>query len=422
MRKSYPGYLHCSERQLEKLWAECVFTFDASALLDMYRLTPEARDAFLEVLQRSKERLWLPHQAGLEYYDNRIEVIERGLGSYASISELARDVAKQFRKSLDMYRQYRWIQVEKWAAVLDQFATEIQDAISREEQLLNGFVDADPVEQKLDEVFRGRVGPPYKDLDDIHRRAEQRLLLCIPPGFKDAASKKDFHRYGDIVLWFQLLDYAKANKKGLIFVTSDGKTDWWFGQKGKTVGPRPELLQEMHVVAGVSFHMYTPDRFIEYAQKGLRSKVQRGLLDKAAQELREVGTEKVADSARKAALAGEINKLDSLRQFELKPEIREAIKGLDSLRQFELRPEIKEAIKGLLGQWELRPEIKAAIKRLESFRGMELRPEYRDTFSAMSRRPAVPREMKIPDSAKNNHTEQTGVETQASPKQDPVKK
>ena len=45
--------------------------FDASALLDLYRMTRTTREEFLSILDRLKDRVWLPHQTGLEYYDNR---------------------------------------------------------------------------------------------------------------------------------------------------------------------------------------------------------------------------------------------------------------------------------------------------------------------------------------------------------------
>jgi PIN like domain len=298
MRKSYPGYTRPTEKGLEKLWTECVFTFDASALLDLYRLTPDTREAVLNILDRLKDRLWLAHQAGLEYHDNRIQVIATGLASYSRIPELARELAKTYRKNFDIYRQYRWIEADRWAAVLEEAVKKIEDMISKEKPVLKGFPQTDPVEEKLNEIFDGKVGPPYNDMHDIYLRAEQRLQLSIPPGFKDASLKKDFHRYGDVVLWLQILDYAKAQKKNIIFVTSDAKTDWWLVRDGKTVGPRPELLQEMHATAGVTFHMYSPDRFVEYAEKHLKSKVKPAVLKKTTQELRAVETEKSAQSAR----------------------------------------------------------------------------------------------------------------------------
>jgi len=221
MRTSYPGYTRRTDHDLDKLWAECVFAFDASALLDLYRLTPEARDTVLNILDRLKERLWLPHQAGLEYHDNRIQVIATGLCSYSRIPELARDIAKSYRKSLDTYRQYRWVEAERWVGLLDETVKKIEDTISKQERVLGGFPERDPVEEKLNKIFDGKVGPPYTDMHDIYVRAEQRLQLSIPPGFKDAATKKDFHRYGDVVLWLQLLDYSVAGKRYVLYEKKD---------------------------------------------------------------------------------------------------------------------------------------------------------------------------------------------------------
>jgi hypothetical protein len=42
-----------------------------------------------------------------------------------------------------------------------------------------------------------------------------------------------------------LLDYANSKKKSIIVVTGDSKTDGWLVRYGRTVSPRPELVQEM---------------------------------------------------------------------------------------------------------------------------------------------------------------------------------
>src|ERR1022692_4157401 len=300
MRDLYPGYKSPSDDDLTELWKTCIFAFDASALLDCYRLTPTSCDEYFWALEKIPTRLWLPHQAGLEYYDNRIEVIESGEASYERIPQLARDAANLFKKSLDRYRQYRWIDAERWMSILDSGVQQIISEISKEEHVLKGYLATDPIEARLQTLFAGKVGDPYPSMYEIFMRAEQRLQLSIPPGFKDLADKKDFHRYGDVVLWFQLLDFAKSSKRGLVFITSDAKTDWWSRESGKTSGVRPELVQEMHVAAGVPFHMYTPNRFMEYAKQFFGSAETAPVLDRAAQELLEVQSEKEAESERLA--------------------------------------------------------------------------------------------------------------------------
>lgn len=75
--------------------------------------------------------------------------------------------------------------------------------------------------------------------------------------------------YGDVVVWFQLIDYAKQENKPIVLVTDDGKEDWWQESHGKKYGPRPELRQEMFSRAQVSFYLYTGDQFLEHAEKFL---------------------------------------------------------------------------------------------------------------------------------------------------------
>lgn len=73
----------------------------------------------------------------------------------------------------------------------------------------------------------------------------------------------------------------------MILVTDDRKDDWWLKIDGKTIGPRPELLQEIYMRAGVTFYMYSADPFMKYAGKYLRHKVEK----KAIDEVREVRKE-----------------------------------------------------------------------------------------------------------------------------------
>ena len=62
------------------------------------------------------------------------------------------------------------------------------------------------------------------------------------------------------------------------------KEDWWEKFKGKTVGPRPELVKEFKDRANNTFHMYQADRFLELARENLDEQVS----DEIVEEIREV--------------------------------------------------------------------------------------------------------------------------------------
>jgi hypothetical protein len=77
----------------------------------------------------------------------------------------------------------------------------------------------------------------------------------------------DLRKFGDFFLWKELLEHGKEQKRPLIFVTDDQKEDWWLKVKGRTLGPRPELIAEFREHSGQMFHMYLPDRFLEWVSK-----------------------------------------------------------------------------------------------------------------------------------------------------------
>jgi hypothetical protein len=82
-------------------------------------------------------------------------------------------------------------------------------------------------------------------------------------------------------------------------VTDDNKTDWWIErQRGRSIGPRPELLSEFRIVTGQLFYMYPPDRFLEIGAKRFSLHVEAT----AIQEIREQaerpgGDEKASEGA-----------------------------------------------------------------------------------------------------------------------------
>jgi hypothetical protein len=125
-------------------------------------------------------------------------------------------------------------------------------------------------------------------MDAIYQKAERRIALRIPPGFKER--KEDYRKHGDVVVWLQLLDHGKGSGKPIVWVTRDNKEDWWLRDSGKTVGPRPELIQEMYTTAGIPFCMYTPDQFLKHSAALLKGKISSELKD-AAQELHKVAEE-----------------------------------------------------------------------------------------------------------------------------------
>ena len=294
MRALFPGYLNREPEEFAAIWDQCIFSFDANFLLDFYRSTPELQKTLFGILKIVTDRSWLTHQAALEYYRNREMVIRESLDSYDKVSALVRDAAKNIENGLKQYQKHTAIEVGRISEIVSKATTDVEALLKELRSKHPNYTKKDVIEEKLAKLFDGKVGAPYSQdlLQTVFQKAAQRYVDRIPPGYKDEQQKEGHRRFGDVVLWFQLLDIAKERKRPVIFVTADSKEDWWT-KEGR---PRPELIHEMFLDAQVMFHMYKPAQFVTYAGKFLDLKKEAKSFETAATELREI------ESQRKSSL------------------------------------------------------------------------------------------------------------------------
>lgn len=122
----------------------------------------------------------------------------------------------------------------------------------------------------LTELFDGNVGDGYENarLEEIYKEGLERYANKIPPGYKD--SKKNCgnrHRFGDLIIWFQIMEKAESADKDIIFVTDDEKEDWWELFEGFKTGPCRALIKEFRSVVGEHIiWFYTTERFLTEAK------------------------------------------------------------------------------------------------------------------------------------------------------------
>ena len=263
----FSGYFTPTEEEFTKLWSDCLFGFDANVLLGLYRSTAETQQIFFSVLEKIADRIFLPHQAAGEYLKNRLGVISNRSDSYGRIT----DESEKFAKLVESIgREHSLADGEEVARIAREAADRIKDLAGAGAQKEPDLLRADDLLGRIAGFCETKTSQPYPDLrlKEIYAEGAQRYAQRIPPGYKDD-KKSEPERYGDLLIWLQLIDQAKLKKKPVIFVTGDVKEDWWLEHRGATLGPRPELRQEMMAAAGVDFYMYTTPRFLEFAKQFL---------------------------------------------------------------------------------------------------------------------------------------------------------
>jgi hypothetical protein len=280
MRSLFPAHFKKSDKEVDALWKNAVFSFDANVLLHLYRYSPESRSELVATIDKIQDRLWLPEQAAYEYLKNRPQVIAEQIKHVEEAHEKVRNSKSKLTDQLE----------NKNARAHPFYSAEAKDAYNKGVDALlvelNGSLDSlralysdDPTKETIADWFEGRTGQPFTDADfDTHcEEGEKRYTAKTPPGFKDGETKKAKEtvserrsRYGDWLIWRQLMDQAKTAKTDIIFVTDDAKEDWWL-LRGDNAAftPRPELIEEFHHETGQEILIYSFLKFLKHGKNQL---------------------------------------------------------------------------------------------------------------------------------------------------------
>lgn len=312
MKDLFPGHFKESEGHLRKIWDTSLFVFDANILLNLYRYSDTTRSEFLRILEKIKDRVWLPHRAAEEYLNNRLSVIDQQEKSY---DDTSKSIAS-LKSDLENARQHPFVS-QKTMDKVSQVFDELCEELKNNKSIHTKRISNDEIKDSIAFIFENRVGLPYDTakLSELITEGEERYKQKIPPGFKDGSKSNNSEvfvetckKYGDLIVWYQVIDKAIESEKGIILVTDDKKEDWWERFKGKTVGPRPELVKEFVDKANTTFHMYQADRFLELARENLDEQVS----EEVVAEIREVKRRDKIANLRKIELKNLDNRKNEL--------------------------------------------------------------------------------------------------------------
>lgn len=291
MKDIFPGYYKKNEDDLVLLWEEGIICFDTNVLLNLYRYSTETREAFLSLIDKIKDKIFLPHQAALEYNRNRFDVISEQEKAYKDF----RDRLKSMQKDLEATSKPPFLLEETHESLLEIF-TKVYEEIENNLKIQNGFFKSDPIYENLSKLFKDKITKGYneEELNTIFADGEKRYEKKIPPGYQDI-KKPDVRKYGDLVLWKQVLDLSKKENKSIILITDEKKDDWWWKiLDDRTMGPRHELVEEFKTYSGKEFHMYSSERFLSFGQSILKEEVNERALD----EIKEFNRQDILTTSR----------------------------------------------------------------------------------------------------------------------------
>jgi hypothetical protein len=283
-----------TEKQEKKMWKDAFFVFDTSSLLNFYEYSETTiDDIFNSILAKLVNRLWLPYNVSFEYTKNKHKPVNRTINLYEDLIKVLKTIEDNFQQIKN-----RTISQEKHPFIDNQicnsfepqlavFKEKIENAIKAKVELLEKNRNKDLIYQRLKEYFS--IGKPfnYSKITEIIKEGEFRYKHAIPPGYKDESSKIGFQKFADLIIWKQIIEYAKQENKPIVLIMDDLKEDWWvLDNKRKPVKPREELIEEVLEYANVQFWMYSTSKFIETSKTIIESKID----EKSIIEVKEVST------------------------------------------------------------------------------------------------------------------------------------
>lgn len=267
MKNIFSGWYPKSPDDLKALWEEAIIVPDTNIILHLIRHSARVRGQLMDVFERKKNALWIPYQVGAEFQRRRLDVQQQALDAYDRLDEELTSSVNQAKNKFNQYRAHPVIEIDRELSALDVYLSDFEGRMAKA-KAKHPTAELTASFDKVTELFAGRVGakPAAERIAAIRKEGEDRYAKKIPPGFEDAKKTGDAgDKFGDLIIWKEMIEKAKADKRPMIFVTDDGKSDWWYIHRGRKIGPHPELVEEFILTTGQQFHIYELLQFLRYA-------------------------------------------------------------------------------------------------------------------------------------------------------------
>jgi hypothetical protein len=306
-----------SKEREDDIWKNCIFIFDSSALLNFYYFTDETKNnIFSKIFENYKGRLWIPQHVEFEYLKKRKDTLTKLINDkykkFENLEEIKKSITKIENQLTEFNNNIKNDKEEKTHPIINidnkitdefhnkfnefescfaEYREKVNQEIDKRKSEIEAIFEKDILLESIEKYFSVGEKFSFDELMKILPEGEFRYKFEIPPGYKDYADerKKGTQKIGDLIIWKQIINYAKETPKPIILVIDDLKDDWCYVEKRsnekRIERPREELIKEIKDIADVSFWMYSLTQFISKANALLK---ENGMDEKSIEEINEV--------------------------------------------------------------------------------------------------------------------------------------
>lgn len=249
---------------------------DANILLNIYRYSPEFTEFAMNCMNIVQQAVVLPSTVRMEYlkhHKSEFGAMKKKVNKAGnSTKEQIINAKQKVLKTCETLKSLHYPDISELTEGLEEKFEELNKLLGdffKDRNILelisSSWSSNDLVYQYVENIINNEQCMPPVTQEEIYRiceDGEKRYKEKIPPGFKDAKNKDGVRKYSDLIIWREILSYAKAQQKNVIFVTDDTKTDW-FSESNGVKQFHSQLLAEFENETKMKIHTYNSSEFFE---------------------------------------------------------------------------------------------------------------------------------------------------------------
>ncbi|WP_242023094.1 PIN-like domain-containing protein [Pseudanabaena mucicola] len=262
-----------------------------------YIYSVDTRKEFLETFKYIKDRIVFASQSIIEFHNNRITNIKRQQQEFQrirkNISSSTTKIKRANDEALSSFQDIKSLfkkfpldyTFQEEENLLEEYQKKIIEKLEEAQEFLPNYMN-DEILNTLSELFLQRANESFSndEIKEFEEEGEKRYKAKIPPGYTD--NDKDENKYGDLIIWKEMIAIAKRESKPLIFITDERKEDLWEMNEKLLLFPRLELIKEFYLETKQFFWIYSSDNFLKKIARS-NNKTEEEELKKAIREISE---------------------------------------------------------------------------------------------------------------------------------------
>ncbi|MBZ1521578.1 hypothetical protein J3325_10455 [Leuconostoc mesenteroides] len=255
-----------------------LIVIDTNYLLSILRLSPDLAIKYINALINNKENIYIPYIVALEFNFNKSSVKYENKKNIETINEIKDNIKKVLSESqIKLSKILLTDQLDRIKRHNDTYLKKLDSELHSIKETDRNKTDNDTYNSLIDAIST-KIGekPTQLSINNIEAEGKTRYENKIAPGYNDEKNKvgsRSFdgieyqRKYGDLLIWKDIILKAKElKKKRVIFVTDDGtsgkKDDLFYKIDGNKIGPAIEMMDELYKDSNADLYILRNEHFV----------------------------------------------------------------------------------------------------------------------------------------------------------------